>query len=198
VSMSLRKNKRQESILLSLDKLDYLTREQLQRLHRLKSTHNTNRILRDMGEFLHFMSYGKSRAYYLSQKGRERVGSEKKRIKTMQIEHYIMRNEAYFYFECPSSWKNEPEIPQPVKMFPDASFEKNKHTYLVEIDNKQNMVENAEKARKYKQLKEHGVTGRDGVFPTIVWVTLNDIRKKRIQKLCDGLECKILTYEEIK
>jgi hypothetical protein len=189
---------RQERILLSLDKLDYLTRDQIQRLHELKSTRNTNRILNDMKEYLNYMPFLLSRAYYLSKQGRDRIGSTKQRSKTMQIDHYIMRNETYLYFDKPSTWRNEPEIPKPVRMFPDATFEKNRHIYLIEIDNKQNMTENIEKIKKYKKLKEYGISGKDGKFPTLIWITSNDVRKKRIMKLCEGLEAQVFTYEEIK
>jgi hypothetical protein len=199
-SNKLRKEQRQEQILLSLDRLDYLTREQLQRLHSLKSVHNANRVLRDMSPYLHHMPFYQTRAYYLSKEGRQRVGGQKKRTKTMQIEHYIMRNEAYFYFGSPITWKNEPEIviPKKVKMQPDAQFTKSKHTYFLEVDNKQSMTENIEKIKKYRDLKDFGAIGEDGKFPTLVWITTNDVRKKRLQKLCDGLEIMVLTYEEIK
>lgn len=198
----LKKIQREENILLLLSKLDYLTTKQIQKLINLKSNPNTRRILRNMEEYLQTMNIdGRTKVYYLSKKGRERIGCETIRKKTMQIDHFIMRNDAYIYFKRPVSWKNEPKIhvPKVLTIFPDAMFQQYKKHFFLEIDNKQSMKENIEKVKKYKTLHELGVfQEKYKTFPTIIWVTTSKIRKKRLEKIMEGLEANVLLIDDIK
>lgn len=102
---------RQEKILLSLRKQDYLNRDQLTRIHRLGSVRNANRVLKDLSLYLSsFREDSNSTVYFLNKEGREYVGSEKIKRKTKFVNHYLMRNDFYIYIGYPHEWENELKI----------------------------------------------------------------------------------------
>lgn len=68
--MNIEKEKRIEEILLSLKKCDFLTREQLQKMHGLGGDRNAQRILSDMAEYVNFFFEDKRKIYYLNAVGR--------------------------------------------------------------------------------------------------------------------------------
>lgn len=103
-------NQRQESILLSLKKLDYLNRDQLQRIHRLGQVRNANRVLRDLSPYLSRFRDEYAAIYYLNKEGREYVDSKKIKRKTIFVSHVIMRNEFYIFCGFPHDWKNEVKV----------------------------------------------------------------------------------------
>ena len=180
---------REESILLSLKKLDYLTRKQLQILHDLKSDRNAQRILKEMDKYLSSF-YDGHNVYYLNKEGRERVNCDVIRKKTHNVNHYLMRNDVYIDYECPESWRNEIRfISQKGKskfvVVCDATFEKDGITYLVEIDNTQTMKKNRVKIEKYRRMIERNVFGG---MPRLIWVTTTPYRAELLKELCDGLE----------
>ena len=105
MSKPLKNLKRIESILLSLNELDYLTRSQIQELHDLKGVRNANRILQGMSEYLGTFRHEKEKVYYLSQKGRDQIASFNIRKKTQNIEHFLLRNQLYIHLEKPKGWR---------------------------------------------------------------------------------------------
>ncbi len=67
---------REEQILLSLKKLDFLTTQQLKQIHDLKSDRNAQRVLKQMEQYLNHFRDGQH-IYYLNNNGRKRVDCEK-------------------------------------------------------------------------------------------------------------------------
>lgn len=193
--MTLEKEKREEAILLSLKKCDYLSREQLQKMHRLGQTRNAQRILQNMREYLSSFTEERQKIYYLNAAGRERIQAQKVRKKTMMIHHYLMRNDLFINKGRPSSWKNEVKITIPqtdLSIIADASYIFNKTHHFVEIDYKQSMSKNAIKIKKYQQLSSFNSEFQ------LIWVTTTPYRKKKIESLCSELKVKVYLWEDIK
>jgi hypothetical protein len=184
---------REEQILLSLAKLDYLSRSQLQKLHDLGGNRNASRILKDLDEHLSHFRQGEN-IYYLNQSGMDRIGWDKQpRKKRLEAKHYLMRNDLYIAMNQPLSWKNEIKfhIPDIVTVIADAVFEKDGVLHIVEIDHTQQMVENRKKIEKYKAIRQY----KDF---KMIWVTTTTYRKKQLSKGCQGLRFKIYTSDELR
>jgi hypothetical protein len=186
------REKREEAILLSLKKLDYLSRSQLQRMHRLGSDRNARKVLQNMEEFISSFRDGE-KIYYLNQEGRDRVQCKKVRKKTVQAGHYLMRNELFIKFGYPSSWMNEVKFGYEdiALVIADAIFKKDGIYHIVEVDHMQKMSKNRTKIERYQKIREKGVF-------KLVWITTTDYRRKQIQKLCDGLEVEAFTIKDFK
>lgn len=191
----MRKEKREEAILLSLKKCDYLTREQLQRMHDLGQTRNAQRVLSSMSEYLSSFIDDKKKVYYLNAEGRERVQANKVRKKTAMITHFLMRNDLFIALGRPSTWKNEIKISVPnakTSIVADAAFITNKLHHFVEVDYKQSMSKNAMKIKNYKAISQY-----NDKF-CLTWVTSTLYRKKRLEQLCEGLKYKIYLWDDIR
>lgn len=188
---------RQEQILSSLDKLTYATREQLQIIEGLGGERNAHRILLRMEKDKIISSYRMERkVYYLSSRGKEQIGSTQAELKRSWIKHTLMRNDLYIKLGMPNNWQKEIPIRfNGVERFviPDAMFNVENKMYLIEIDNQQQMKVNYDKIERYGQLfkamfkeyKEH---------PVLVWSTLSDIRRDKLEEACDGAGIKHKIY----
>lgn len=193
--MNLEREKRQEAILLSLKKCDYLTREQFQKMHDLGKPRNAHRILNEMEEFISSFTNDRKYVYYLNKDGRERVGATKIRKKTAMINHFLMRNDLYIALGRPSSWKNEVKITIPntkISIVSDSIFISNKTHYFVEVDYKQTMSKNTVKIKRYQQLASF-----NSQF-ALIWITTTPYRKKKLQLLCEGLNVQVYLWDDIK
>lgn len=193
--MSTSNEKRKDAILLSLKKCDYLTREQLQRMHKLGKLRNAQRVLYEMSDYLSYFTDEKKKVYYLNSAGRERIQAEKIRKKTAMITHYLMRNDLYITLGRPSTWKNEIKVTiadSKVGIVADAAFIMNKVHHFVEVDYKQAMSKNLSKIKRYKELSTFNPQF------TLVWVTTSLYRKSKIEDLCKELKCKVYLWEDIK
>lgn len=199
--MSIQKIQREESILLSLKMLDYLSRDQLQRLHNLKGDRNARRVMGKMSEYIsNFRCENGNKIYYLNKSGRDRVGCDIARQKITQVNHYLMRNDYYIYLK-PREWRNEVKfsVPDTVTVIPDAYITHNHTLYFLEIDHIQKMIKNQDKIERYKKIKELGVFQKQyKQFPKLIWVTLTENRRKQLNKWCEGLETKVFLWHEIK
>ncbi|MBT2723033.1 replication-relaxation family protein [Bacillus sp. ISL-46] len=193
-------NKRQEQILLSLKKLDYLDRDQLNKIHRLGTIRNTNRILKQLSLYLSSYREDYSTIYYLNKDGREYVTSEKIRKKTNFVNHVIMRNQFYVYSGFPSEWKNEMELNDgEYKVICDAWFKANGKFHILEVDYQQTMKENRNKIEKYRGLyKNKSMENKLGHIPTLLWITTTELRKKKLVELLKGLPYAVYTINDIK
>ncbi|WP_355483583.1 replication-relaxation family protein [Peribacillus simplex] len=183
------REQRLENILLSLKKLGFLSRSQIQKIHRLGGERNANRVLKEMSDYLSSFRQHEN-IYYLNKAGRERVGCEKVMKKTLQATHYLMRNELFIAFGCPANWKSEVklEIPAMVSVVADAFFVRDGVYHIFEVDHIQKMTVNREKVKKYRKLLELNVFEKRPVF---VWLTTTEYRRKQLAKLCDGMNAKI-------
>ena len=193
---TLKKEQRQESILLSLKKLGFLSRSQIQRLHRLKSDRNANRVLKEMAPYLNTVRLNEN-VYYLNAEGRERVGCQRVLKKTNQIEHYLMRNSLYIEKGCPSTWQNEVKlsVPGEVSVVADALFVMAGFYNIIEVDHTQKMSVNRQKIAKYRRLVELGVFEKS---PKFIWITTTEYRRKQLAKLSEGLNVKVYLANEFK
>lgn len=194
-------NNRQEQILLLLKKLDFMTRDQIRYYFSLKSIRNANRVLKDMSDYLSVIRDGRRSIYYLNKLGREYVDCEKVRKVSSNVQHTIMRNELYLYYEYPSNWENEIKVSDgQTTVVVDAMFTKLHTTHFVEVDNLQTMAENRLKIENYKALHANGALEQQlGHFPTLVWLTTTEFRRLQLKKACEGLPVvKVFTYDEIR
>ncbi|WP_078379178.1 replication-relaxation family protein [Sutcliffiella halmapala] len=189
----MKNQKRLEEILLSLKKCDYLSREQLQRMHRLGQDRNAQRVLSNMAEYIAHFHEHKKKIYYLNAAGREMVQAEKVRKKTPQVNHYLMRNDLYICLGRPSTWKNEVKISvNNISLISDAVYIYNKLHQFIEIDYKQSMAKNIKKIKKYRKLSTYNPQF------SLVWVTTTAFRMKKLEKLCEGLQGKVYLWEDLR
>lgn len=172
-----------------------MTRDQLRRLHRLGTVRNANYILSDLQKYLHSFREGDWTVYYLSKAGKAYVDCQKVRKKGNKARHTVYRNELWFHFQCPSSWKGESKIIDPntkkTLLISDASFQNNGKHYLVEVDLTQTMKENREKCQRYKELFEMGFQG------VVVWITTTELRRKQLKEACKSFPSIIYTLSDI-
>ena len=190
---------REESILLLLQKFDFLTRDQLNKYLRLGTIRNTNRVLNNLSNYLQCVRNGYQSIYYLNREGRIYVGCDKVRKKGGHIEHTVMRNDMWLYQGCPSDWKNEMKIDnKKTSVIADAMFNKNGCSHFLEVDHLQTMKENRTKVDRYKELMPN-IALQLGHYPVLVWMTTTELRRKQLLEACCGLpNVKIYTLDDIK
>lgn len=190
------KEQREENILLSLKKLSYLSRSQLQVLHDLGSVRNASKVMQTLGDYVSSFRDGEN-IYYLNKAGRERVNSKRVLKKTIQARHYIMRNSIYIAFGAPSSWKNEVKLGfKEVKnatVICDALFIKDKTYHVVEVDHTQKMIKNRTKVEKYRKLIEYGLFEKR---PKFIWITTTELRRKQLLEICEGMDVQVFTVND--
>lgn len=187
---------REEKILLSLDKLTYATREQLQIINDLKGDRNAHRILHRMEKDKTLKSIRKDRKiYYLSNKGKEQIGSNQSDLKKDMIQHTLMRNDLYIKLGMPNDWKVEVplKIDGEVILICDAMFSKNGEYHFVEIDNTQSMRTNFDKIKKYKKMSRV-IFNNFNHHPTLIWYTHSNIRKEKLKNACEKSALKFIVY----
>ncbi len=188
---------RDEQILLLLKKFDFLTRDQLNSYFKLGTVRNTNYVLRNLSEYLKTIRDGYQSIYYLSREGRDYVDCEKVRKKGSHVQHIVMRNEIWLHFKCPKDWRNEVKISdEKTSVVADAVFTRNGFYHFLEVDNLQSMKENRAKIKRYKDLLD-SLVKQFGYFPTLVWLTNTEHRRKQIESACNGLNFKVFTIKDI-
>jgi len=192
---------REEAILSSLKKLDYLSRSQIQRLHGLGGDRNARRVLQNMNALISsFRGETGESVFYLSKAGRERIGSDITRQKMNQVNHYLMRADVYIHLR-PEDWKNEVKISvgDIVRITPDAYFSYQLRRHFLEVDHLQSMSKNKDKIERYKKLQSTGsFQERLRYFPRLIWVTMTETRKKQLMELCNGLDTIVYTWADIR
>ncbi|WP_306453842.1 replication-relaxation family protein [Bacillus sp. 7884-1] len=188
------RQQREERILLSLKKLDYLSRSQLQTLHGLGSARNASRVLKNMEQYISSFRDSEN-IYYLNKEGRERVNCQKVFKKTMQARHVLMRNDLYIACGQPATWKNEMklEVKGRVSVIADALFIRERRYHIVEVDHTQKMGKNRTKVERYRKLIDLGVFEKQPLF---LWVTMTEYRRKQLLSLCEGLDVKVFTIRD--
>jgi hypothetical protein len=186
--------------------MGFATRNHLQKLHDLGTDRNAIRVLKEMNEYLHIKRVSEN-IYYLNQLGREVIGSEKEIKWNNQIDHHLLRNDMYIYFECPKDWENELPITfkyqnglnyKEVTIVPDATFTLNDVFHFLEVDRTQSMTENKKKISQY-QLLSPAIEQQFKTKPVLVFYTTTDHRKKILEAACEkvGLKHMILTKEDL-
>lgn len=196
-----RLSNREERILLLLRKHDFLTRDQINRYFKLGTSRNTNRVLGRISDYLLNIREGYQSIYYLSKDGRDYVGCDKIRKKGGHVAHTIMRNEFWLFYGCPSDWRCEIKVSDgDTNVIVDAMFMRSLRHHFLEVDNAQTMKENRVKIARYKALVDNGLIAQKlGHFPTLVWLTTTELRRKQLQDVCKELpSAKVYTLADIK
>ncbi len=177
-----------------MKKLNYLNRSQLQVLHNLGSDRNASRVLKNMSEYVSSFRDGEN-VYYLNKVGRERVNCRRVLKKTIQARHYIMRNYLYIAYGQPATWKNEIKLAVKgiTSVICDALFVENNRYFIIEVDHTQKMSVNRRKIKKYQQLMTGGAFK---IPPSFIWITTTEYRRKQLEKLHEGLDCRIFTVQD--
>lgn len=187
--------RREEKILLRLNELNFATRKQLQIIEDLGGDRNAHRILHRMEKEKLISSIRYERKiYYLSNRGKERVGSNKSKLQRDKIKHTLMRNDLYIKLGMPSSWENEKTVIYNNEVIiPDAIYKEKGIYHFVEIDNVQTMKTNIEKIKKYKELFRI-IFNEYRHHPVLVWYSLSDVRKKKLKEACEKYGVKFIIY----
>lgn len=191
---------RDEQILLLLKEFDFLTRDQLSRHFDLGKVRNTNRVLFNLSDYLMTVKEGHQTVYYLSKVGRDYVDCDKIRKKGNHLQHTIMRNQFRLFYGCPRDWQNEMKVilEKNNYIIVDAMFTRNNFQHFLEVDNLQTMKENREKIKRYKQMIQNFFI-QFGHYPTIVWLTTTELRRKQLLEECKELSnTKVYTLADIR
>lgn len=172
-----------------------MSRSQLQQLHDLGSARNASRVLQQMSDFVTSFRDTEN-VYYLTKNGRDRVGSQIIRKKTLQARHYVMRNDVFIAEGKPQGWRTEVnvEVKGKVKVVADALFKRGDSLHLVEVDHIQKMSVNRNKIEKYRTLFSLGVIEK----PKMLWVTTTEYRRNELTKLLRGMDHKIYTVDDLR
>lgn len=197
-----KKNQREEQILMSLDKLVYATRKQLQIINNLGGERNAQRVLQRMEKDKMISSIRlEQKVYFLSNRGKERIGSNQGELNKKLITHTLMRNDLYIKLGMPEPWYKEKPINVNENPFliPDATFKRRGEFHFVEIDNQQTMKTNVEKLKKYKELSKV-IIEQYNHAPTLIWYTISKVRKEKIKRLSKELDlsCEVYLHDEIR
>lgn len=185
-------------ILLSFDRLGYLTTSQVQRLHSLGGSRNTTRILSDMAAYLSSFREGEL-VYYLNATGRKEIGSTTARRRTPHVAHMLLRNEVYIAYR-PEQWREEYTLKWDANaIVSDALFSVDGAYTLLEVDRTQSMAENERKIRLYRELHDTGRwQAKNGAFPEILYVTTTEHRRNRLIALLDGMKARVITVGDLR
>lgn len=191
-------NQRQEKVLLLLQKFDFLTRDQLNKYFEFGTSRNANHVLNALNNYLSNIRNGYESIYYLNRNGRLYVGCDKVRKKGSRVDHTVMRNDIWLYFNCPADWKNEVKISDGKRLIvTDAMFSRNGFQCFLEVDHLQTMKENREKIMRYKELMP-SIALKLSYYPTLIWLTTTELRRKQLEEACNGLKFQVFTIGDIK
>ena len=141
------------------------------------------------------------------------IGSTKEVKRNQNLEHTLLRNDAYIYLNKPIDWQIEAAIEYSVqqqhsqlgiiikgvsvatktKVIADAKYNRNGYTHLVEIDNSRHMPDNLKKIKAYAECFKHLDTPRLEIFTTSL------TRKRKFESWLKEykLRGEVLTYDEI-
>lgn len=175
-----------------------MTRDQIGRYFNLGKKRNANRVLHNLKDFLTSHRSYYETIYYLNGLGKVYVECEKVRKKGGHMQHVIMRNETWLFYKSPHDWKNEVKISDgTTSIVADSVFSSNGFKHFLEVDNTQTIKENREKIKRYQLLFE-SVANQIGYYPTLVWITTTELRRKQLEDACRGLKFRVYTFNEIK
>ncbi len=199
--------------MITIDHLGMATIKNLRGIHDLKSYRNACYVIKKIEPYVNTTFFNKEKVFYLNKQGLSFIDSDKQQVKKSNLEHTLLRNEAYMYLNCPLDWKNECvleyEVMQPnnlgivikgmnvvtkSKMVADAVYKRNGYTHIVEIDNTRHMQDNHKKIKSYVDCFKSLDTPRLEIFTT----TLD--RKRKFEKwlLEYKLRGEVKVFDEIK
>ncbi len=203
---------RTEKILQVIDQLGAVSVKQLHEIMNLGTYRNTCRIVNQLSPYIHEMRK-QQKIIYLNKYGRELIGSTKEIKAGPLIDHTLLTNQAYIYFNCPVDWKREYaiEVQQDdgydfgikikgmsatvkKRIIADAMFSRNGYMHLIEIDNTRSMKDNKTKIEKYREI----IKLRKLNNAKVIFFTTTNIRKDKLSKWLNGLNHEVFTFDEIK
>lgn len=194
------RKEREERILISLSSLRFATLEQLRVIHNLKSYKNAHRILHRMEVDKWIESHRcEKKVYFLSNKGKERIGVYTDTKKRGGYEHILMKNDFFIHMGQPSGWTTGVEMDAGGKnLIPDAMYKREGVVYFVEVDYAQSMKNNKEKIARYSLLFE-SITRDYGRPPMLLYYTASEQRKIRLKKELKAhqLQAKVYTTSSL-
>lgn len=178
-----------------MDSLVYANRKQLQVVNGLSGDRNAQRILSRMEKEKTIQCVRREqKIYYLSNRGKELIGSHQATLKRGLIDHTLMRNDLYIMLGMPKDWKKEyPVTWGDNRIIPDAIFKEKGEFRFVEVDNRATMRTNIDKIKKYKELSKV-IFDNYNHSPTLIWYTLSEIRKQKLKEVCETLGVKYRIY----
>ena len=199
---------------MTIDTLGVVKIKHLQKIHDLKSYRNACRVVQQLGPYINEVFYNREKVIYLNKAGRQMIGSLKEIKKSALIEHDLLKNEVYLYFNCPTDWKTEHKIEIEIVTSPtlemringlkpvikkilisDAMFQRNGYLHLVEVDNKRKMMDNSKKIKLYEEILPAVKNG----IPILHFFTTTEDRKKKLEHWCKGkgFRYKIYIFKEL-
>jgi len=195
---------REEKILYALDALEYANRRQLQIINGLGGDRNANRILSEMEKDKSIKSIRtEQKIYYVANKGKEKLGSNKQTKDKGQIVHTLMRNDIFIHYQMPDDWQPEQPIDvvidgEEITVICDAVFSLRGELHFVEIDNTQTTRTNKDKIDKYKSISKM-VWKKYNHNPTLIWYTVSENRKRLLEEYCEkkGVKAKVYCVGEV-
>jgi hypothetical protein len=205
---------------MTIDRLGIVKIKHLLSIHDLKSYRNACRVVNQLSEYTHQIYYEKEKVIYLNKAGRDYIGTEKEVTKSMQIGHYLLRNDAYIHFGCPYDWQNEyaleaeetpsrkvdgiifgdkMKVNNKKKVIADALFTRNGYTHIIEIDNQRDMIDNRKKVSSYAEIIPL-VRKNFESTPIIYFFTTTEARKKKLSAWLKekSIKHEVKLYDEIK
>lgn len=203
-----------EMILSTIDKLGAVSVKQLHEILKLGSYRHTCRIITQLEEYFHVIR-SNQKIIYLNKEGRQLIGSLKEIKKSHLINHTLLANDAFIYYDCPLDWKREYSIElkqEPIYDFgikikglsvvskkiiiPDAVFTRNGYVYLVEIDNTRTMNDNKKKIETYKE-NWNEINKHFGLKVILCVFTKSQKRSIQFKELCRKIPNDIQTFKEV-
>ena len=177
-----------------------------------------------ISKFKHYLNttyFQKEKVFYLNKDGRNLIGSDNEITKATQIEHNLLKNEAYIHFGFPMDWQLEKGLsykmekqtelskmgiktPSPShieiktqgfeikRLVSDAYFSRNGYEHFIEIDNTRDMKDNKKKIEQYEKALKN-------MQKLEIFTTTNN-RKEKFEKWCreSKIAANIYIYDDIK
>jgi hypothetical protein len=205
---------RMELVLSTIDKLGAVSVKQLHEILKLGSYRYTCQVVSKLEKDYLNTYRSKQKIVYLNGEGRQLIGSNRVVNKSTLFEHMLLTNQIFIHYNCPVSWRTEypieikkirsdvsfmkvngKPIMEKIKIIPDAYFERNGYTYLIEVDNTRKMVDNRKKIQKYLEMWS-GIR-EQYQNPKLCIFTKSQKRKKEFLALTKNIPHEIYCYNEI-
>jgi len=155
-------------------------------IHDLQNYRYACHVISHLKQYLHTTYFKREKVFYLNKLGRDLIGTDKEITKASQVEHYLLRNEAYIFFKQPYDWETEKisnfeieedrklngilikgmTVKNTKKLVSDAYFTRNGYTHLIEIDNTLDMKRNFQKVQTYSEYFKNAKMTKFELFTT--------------------------------
>lgn len=193
------------------------TIKQLRKVHDLGGYRNAAKVVNQLKPYIHEYRENE-KIIYLNKSGRDLIGSTHEVKQSPYIQHILLTNEAYVYFNCPFDWRTECSLEREeklpkgftlnlgntalkskIKVVSDAIFTRNGYVHLVEIDNTRGMPDNKKKIDQYAAMWKE-IKHIYNLQPILYVFTTSEIRKKKFEQWISkkGLRSQVKTFNEIK